>query len=60
MELAAEPSGDSRPMRRVPMIVLPNGAIRDSAIQIVQPSTDRSLWLSISRQGESMRAEKDR
>jgi|LakMenE18May11ns_1017448.scaffolds.fasta_scaffold9959640_22 prepilin-type N-terminal cleavage/methylation domain-containing protein len=60
MEMATEPSGNSRPIRRVPLIVLPNGAIRDSAIEMVQPSTDRSLWLNISLQGESMRVEKDR
>ncbi|MFN9549601.1 MAG: Tfp pilus assembly protein FimT/FimU [Pirellulaceae bacterium] len=60
MEPAAEPSSGSRPIRRVPLSVLPKGAIRDSAIEIMQPSTDRSLWLSILRQGESMRVEKDR
>jgi prepilin-type N-terminal cleavage/methylation domain-containing protein len=58
--LEIEPVSDSRPIRRVPLIVLPNGTIRDSAIEIVQPSTDRSLRLSISRQGDSMRVEKDR
>jgi type II secretory pathway pseudopilin PulG len=60
MDLATEPSGDSRPNRRVPLIVLPNGAIRDGAIEVVQPSTDRSVWLNISRQGESMRVERER
>jgi prepilin-type N-terminal cleavage/methylation domain-containing protein len=59
-ELAPEPSRDTRTIRRVPLIVSPNGEIRDSAIEIVQPSTDRSLWLTISRQGESMRVERDR
>jgi hypothetical protein len=44
----------------VPLIVLPNGEIRESVIEIVQPSTDRSLRLTISRRGESMRVERDR
>jgi prepilin-type N-terminal cleavage/methylation domain-containing protein len=60
MELATEPSSDAGTIRRVPLIVLPNGEIRESAIEIVQPSTDRSLRLTISRRGESMRVERDR